>query len=205
MLEEIVNPIFIVTLGESTVGKTAYIRKYVDGNYGITLATIGFDIYKKYFSLPNGERIKIIFEDISGLERYRSLPLNFIRKANGIILMYDITQKNTFETISNWCKQIWEYQQKDIPVILLGNKCDLENERQVQREEGEQIANEKGFKFLETSNREGINIKESVKELVDMILKNKKSNSDEDIKNVKLDRKTLKKEKRKNANVNKYI
>ena len=48
MLEEIVNPIFIVTLGESTVGKTAYIRKYVDGNYGITLATIGFDIYKKY-------------------------------------------------------------------------------------------------------------------------------------------------------------
>ena len=46
MLEEIVNPIFIVTLGESTVGKTAYIRKYVDGNYGITLATIGFDIYK---------------------------------------------------------------------------------------------------------------------------------------------------------------
>ena len=61
----------------------------------------------------------------------------------------------------------------------------------------EQIANEKGIKFLETSNREGINIKESVKELVDMILKNKKSNSDEDIKNVKLDRKTLKKRKKK--------
>ena len=88
-------------------------------------------------------------------------------------------------------------KKKDFPIILLGNKCDLENERQVQREEGEQIANEKGIKFLETSNREGINIKESVKELVDMILKNKNPNSDEDIKSVKLDRKTLKERKKK--------
>ena len=197
MLEEISSSILIVTLGESTVGKTAYINKYVDNIYKNTLPTIGFNTYSKNFALPSGESIKIIFEDTSGQERYHSLSLNFIRKANGIVLMYDITQKNTFETISNWCNQIWEYQQKDFPIILLGNKCDLENERQVQREEGEQIANEKGIKFLETSNREGININESVKELVDMILKNEKSDFREDIKNVKLDRKTLKKRKKK--------
>ena len=114
--------------------------------------------------------------------------------------MYDITQKHTkhtFDTVSNWCDQIWEYRQKDFPVILLGNKCDLEDERQVQREEGEQIANEKGINFLETSNKNGINIKESVKVLVDMILKKKNSDSDEDIKSVKLDRKTLRKRKKK--------
>ena len=200
MLEGALSSILIVTLGESTVGKTAYINKYVKGNFENTLATIGFEIKYKYLSLTNGERIKIIFEDTSGQERYHSLSLNFIRKANGVILMYDITKKNTFETVSNWCNQIWEYQQKDFPIILLGNKCDLENERQVQREEGEQIAIEKGIKFLETSNKEGINIKESVKELVDMILKNKKSNSDKNIKSiksVKLDRKTLKKRKEK--------
>ena len=197
MQEKILGPIRIITLGESTVGKTAYINKYVDNIYKNTLPTIGFNTCSTNFSLPSGESIKIIFEDTSGQERYHSLSLNFIRKANGVILMYDITKKNTFETVSNWCNQIWEYQQKDFPVILLGNKCDLENERQVQREEGEQIANEKGIKFLETSNKEGINIKESVKELVDMILKNKKSNSDEDIKNVKLDRKTLTKRKKK--------
>ena len=96
-----------------------------------------------------------------------------------------------------WCNQIWEYQKKDFPVILLGNKCDLENERQVQREEGEQIANEKGIKFLETSNKNGVNIKESVKELVNMILKNRNSAPDEDIKSVKLDIKTLRKRKKK--------
>ena len=196
MEEKILSQIHIITLGESTVGKSAYIIKYVDDKFKNTLPTIGFNTYRKNYSLPNGESIKIIFEDTSGQERYHSLSLNFIRKANGVVLMYDITQKNTFETISNWCKQIWEYQQKDIPVILLGNKCDLENERQVQREEGEQIANEKGIKFLETSNKNGININESVKELVDMILK-KNSDPDENIKSVKLDRKSLSKRKKK--------
>jgi small GTP-binding protein len=197
MQEKILSPIRIITLGESTVGKTAFINKYVDNIYKNTLPTIGFNIYSKNFSLPSGESIKIIFEDTSGQERYHSLSLNFIRKANGVVLMYDITQKNTFDTISNWCNQIWESQKKDFPVILLGNKCNLENERQVQREEGEQIANEKGIKFLETSNKNGININEPVKELVDMILKNKNSDSDEDIKSVKLDRKTLRKRKKK--------
>ena len=197
MEEKILSQIHIITLGESTVGKSAYINKYVDDKFKNTLPTIGFNTYKKNYSLPNGESIKIIFEDTSGQERYHSLSLNFIRKANGVVLMYDITQKHTFDTVSNWCNQIWEYQKKDFPIILLGNKCDLENERQVQREEGEQIANEKGIKFLETSNKNGININESVKELVDMILKNKNSDSDEDIKSVKLDRKTLRKRKKK--------
>ena len=196
MFEKNLSKIYIVTLGESTVGKSAYISKYVEGNYKNTLPTIGFNAKHKYISLPNGENVNIVFEDTSGQERYHSLSLNFIRKANGIVLMYDITQKHTFDTVSNWCNQIWEYQKKDFPVILLGNKCDLENERQVQREEGEQIANEKGIKFLETSNKNGKNIKESVKELVDMILKKKHSNSDEDIKSVKLDRKTLRKRKK---------
>ena len=112
MLEEISSSIHIVTLGESTVGKTAYINKNVNGNFENTLATIGFDFKYKYLSLTNGERIKIIFEDTSGQERFRSLSLNFIRKANGVVLMYDITQKNTFETVSNWCNQIWEYKKK---------------------------------------------------------------------------------------------
>ena len=196
MEEKILSQIHIITLGESTVGKSAYINKYVDDKFKNTLPTIGFNTYKKNYSLPNGESIKIIFEDTSGQERYHSLSLNFIRKANGVVLMYDITQKHTFDTVSNWCNQIWEYQKKDFPIILLGNKCDLENERQVQREEGEQIANEKGIKFLETSNKNGININESVKELVDMILK-KNSDPDENIKSVKLDRKSLSKRNKK--------
>ena len=196
MEEKILSQIHIITLGESTVGKSAYINKYVDDKFKNTLPTIGFNTYRKNYSLPNGESIKIIFEDTSGQERYHSLSLNFIRKANGVVLMYDITQKHTFDTVSNWCNQIWEYQKKDFPIILLGNKCDLENERQVQREEGEQIANEKGIKFLETSNKNGININESVKELVDMILK-KNSEPDENIKSVKLDRKSLSKRKKK--------
>ena len=129
MKGKILSQIHIITLGESTVGKSAYINKCVGDKFKITLPTIGFNTCCKNFSLPNGESIKIIFEDTSGQERYHSLSLNFIRKANGVVLMYDITQKHTFDTVSNWCNQIWEYQTKDFPVILLGNKCDLENER----------------------------------------------------------------------------
>ena len=119
MQEKILSPIRIITLGESTVGKTAYINKYVDNNFKNTLPTIGFNMYCKKFSLPNGENIKIIFEDTSGQERYHSLSFNFIRKANGIVLMYDITQKNTFETVNNWCNQIWEYQKKIFQLFYL--------------------------------------------------------------------------------------
>jgi len=198
MIERAQSQITIITLGESTVGKSAYISKFVDGKFKNSLPTIGYNIMSKNFSLPNGENVKILFEDTSGQERYRSLSLNFIRKADGVVLMYDITQKGTFDTVSKWCNDIWEKQKKDFPVILLGNKCDLEDERQVQRQEGEHIANELGIKFLETSNKNGININESVKDLVGMILKNKNSNLDEckSIKSVKVDKKTLRKRKK---------
>jgi len=167
------NLIKIITLGESKVGKSAYIDKYVYGTFRHKLPTIGFNTNSKNYSLLNGEKMKIIFEDTSGQERFRSLSLNFIRKADGVALMYDITKKSTFDTVSKWCNDIWDFQKKDFPVILLGNKCDLEDERQVQREEGEHIANKLGIKFLETSNKNGINVDESVKELVGMILKNR--------------------------------
>ena len=170
---EIQSQITIITLGESTVGKSAYIDKYVYGTFRHKLPTIGFNTNSKNLSLPNGEKMKIIFEDTSGQERFLSLSLNFIRKADGVALMYDITKKSTFDTVSKWCNDIWDFQKKDFPVILLGNKCDLEDERQVQREEGEHIANKLGIKFLETSNKNGINVDESVKELVGMILKNR--------------------------------
>jgi small GTP-binding protein len=185
----------IMTLGESTVGKTSYIEKYVDNKFKNSLPTIGYNIYSKYFYLSNGEKTKIIFEDTSGQERYHSLAFNIIKKVHGIILMYDITKKETFDTIRKWWKNILDHKDKDFPIILVGNKCDLEDKRQVQKEEGENIAKELGIKFIETSNKNGINIKESVRELINMILRS--SNEIEDIKSVKLDKKKLKKRKKK--------
>ena len=156
MAEETKNPYIILVLGESKVGKSAYLQKYVYNIFKNTCPTIGLNYVGKYLYSSNEEKTKIQFIDISGNEKYQSLPFIFIRQAHGIILMYDITQKNTFNTISNWWKKILDSKDKDFPSILIGNKCDLENQREVQKEEGEKIAKELGIKFLEASNKNGI-------------------------------------------------
>ena len=114
--------------------------------------------------------MKVRFIDTSGQERYHSLAPNFIKKADGIILMYDITNRKTFDAISRWRDDILNNKEKDFPIILVGNKCDLEDERKVQKEEGENIAKKYNFKFYETSNKDGTNIEESSRGLINIIL-----------------------------------
>ena len=109
--------------------------------------------------------------------------------------MYDITRKNTFNTISNWWEKILDSKDKDFPAILIGNKCDLENQREVQKKEGEKIAKELGIKFLEVSNKNGKSIKKSARELIKMILQN--IGKSDDINSVRLDKKIYSKRKKK--------
>jgi Ras-related protein Rab-18 len=195
MVEETKNPYIILALGEPTVGKSAYIQKYVYNIFKNTCPTIGLKIVSKYLYSSNEEKIKIKFVDISGKERYQSLPLLFIKQAHGVILMYDITRKNTFNTISNWWEKILDSKDKDFPAILIGNKCDLENQREVQKKEGEKIAKELGIKFLEVSNKNGKSIKKSARELIKMILQN--IGKSDDINSVRLDKKKYSKRKKK--------
>ena len=115
--------------------------------------------------------MKVRFYDTSGQERYHSLSANFIKKADGIVLMYDITKRSTFDTISRWYDDILEHKEKGFPIILLGNKCDLEDEREVRKEEGENFAKEYNIKFYETSNKDGINTEKSFRDLVNIVLR----------------------------------
>ena len=169
MSEEPIS-INILALGNSTVGKTSYLIRNTKNKFEMHLSTIGYNILKKKIDLKDGKKVNINFYDTSGQERYHSLAPNFIKKADGIILMYDITNRESFDTISKWWEDILDNKEKDFPIILVGNKTDLENERQVQREEGENIAKELNFKFFEVSNKEGTNIKESSLELISMVL-----------------------------------
>jgi len=160
----------ILALGDSTVGKTAYLNRIKENRFKPTLSTIGYNIITKRIELESGQKLIVRFWDTSGQERYNSLPASFIKKTDGIILMYDITNRDSFDTISKWWNDIFKYKEKDFPVILVGNKSDLEDERKVQKEEGESIANELNIKFYETSNKDGINIEESSGELIKIIL-----------------------------------
>ena len=166
------NPISIdlIALGNSSVGKTSYLVRIAENKFSPTFPTNGYDIKFQIIELENGKKVNVKFYDTSGQERYHSLSANFIKNADGIVLMYDITNRESFDTISRWWNNILEHKEKDFPVILVGNKCDLEDERKVQKEEGEKIAKEYNVKFYEASNKDGINVEESFRELINIIL-----------------------------------
>ncbi len=169
--QEKIDKINIITLGNSSVGKTSLIQRYVDQKFTDTLATIGFDTKQKTKILSNGEKLKVFFYDTSGQEKYNSLSFNYIKNSHGVLLMYDISKKESFLKIEDWLKSIFEHKNKDFPVLLLGNKCDLEEEREVTKEEGNQLAKEHNLNFYETSNKDNINIDKAISELVEMIYK----------------------------------
>ncbi len=156
----------LFTLGNSAVGKTSFITKYVndisDDNYQ---PTIGIDFFSKTIQLETGEELQLLFYDTAGQEKYKSISFNLIKNADGIFLMYDVSEQRSFNEINGWIESIKEAKGDNFPIIVIGNKCELEK-RVISKEEGEKFAKEQGFSFMETSCKEGINIEESVKILV---------------------------------------
>ena len=170
MFESNFPSIKLFLLGDSTVGKSSLILKYIKDTFKkIYTPTIGFDNKGKSIILKNGKKVKIHFCDTAGQERYRSIAFNLIKSATGIILMYDITKKETFKAIPEWVENVRDHKGKDFPIVLIGNKCDLEEKREVQIEEGKEEAIKNGFSFFETSSKDGINVQEAVLELVSKI------------------------------------
>ena len=169
--KEKIDKINIITLGNSSVGKTSLIQRYVDEIFEDTFATIGFNTKFKTKILSNGEKLKVFFYDTSGQEKYNSLSFNYIKNCHGILLMYDISKKESFLKIKDWLNNIFEHKDKDFPILLLGNKCDLEEKREVTKEEGDQLAKELKLNFYETSNKDNINIEKAITELIEMIYK----------------------------------
>ena len=137
----------ILTIGESGVGKTSILRRYVENKFERHhLATIGIDFQSKTIKIKNKE-IKLKIWDTAGQERYRNIANQTFRGADGIILVFDITDDYSFSRITDWMEQINANISKDeIGLILIGNKCDLE-ERMVPYEKGEEKAKELGIDY----------------------------------------------------------
>ena len=151
----------IILVGESGVGKTSLIRRYTNNIFNSNhLETIGIEFYNKEEKI-NNKIIQIKFWDTAGQEIFHSLTKNFYRKADGIIIVYDITNKESFERIQDWIKSIYDNTDtyKEIQMIIVGNKIDLEEMREVTKEDGIKIEKYYEIDFYEASakNAEGVN------------------------------------------------
>ncbi|XP_013055401.3 EF-hand calcium-binding domain-containing protein 4B isoform X2 [Anser cygnoides] len=134
----------IIFVGNSSVGKTSFLRRFCEDRFFPgTAATIGVDYSVKTITVDNTQ-VALQLWDTAGQERYRSITKQFFRKADGVIVMYDITAKDTFTAVKQWLISIEEGTGENVPVLLLGNKTDNEKEREVPNGMGEHLA--KDFK-----------------------------------------------------------
>ena len=118
-----------------------------------------------------------MFYDTAGEEKYKSIPKNYIKNMQGIILMYDITNKLSFDSIIDWISDVKEIKGENFPMILVGNKIDLNESREVTEEMGYERAEKIQIEFFETSNKDGTNIQEAGLEIVYKILSETKVNN----------------------------
>ena len=157
----------ILLLGDSSVGKTCFLMRYSDNTFQeIHMSTIGLDYKLKNVQLDDGKIVKIQIWDTAGQDRFRSITKNYYKGAHGIILIYDVTSRKTFENVKNWVSQIKEEVSDKVIIILVGNKIDDESNRKVSKEEGKKMANDCGLDFFETSAKSGLNIDSTFNELV---------------------------------------
>ncbi|NXU32578.1 RAB10 protein, partial [Thalassarche chlororhynchos] len=121
----------------------------------------------------NDTRVKLQIWDTAGQERFHTLSTSYFRGAQGFVLVYDITNLDSFRSITSWMKDIHEKAGDEVDVILLGNKCDKESERVVPKQKGEKLAWEHGIPFFETSAKDNVNIEDAFSILTKEILEKK--------------------------------
>ena len=150
----------ILILGDPAVGKSCFLVRYADNVFtNAYMSTIGMDYKFKNVELEDGNTILLQIWDTAGQERFRTITKNLYKGAAGIVLIYDITNRKTFTNVRKWIKNIKEEAPNKVILILVGNKADLEEKREVEKEEGEEMAAEYNIPFFESSAQSGLNIK----------------------------------------------
>ncbi|XP_076121477.1 RAB3D, member RAS oncogene family, b isoform X1 [Alosa pseudoharengus] len=159
----------LLIIGNSSVGKTSFLFRYADDSFtSAFVSTVGID-FKVKTVFRNNKRIKLQIWDTAGQERYRTITTAYYRGAMGFLLMYDITNQDSFSAVQDWATQIKTYSWDNAQVILVGNKCDLEDDRLIPTEDSQRLADELGFQFFEASAKDNINVKQVFERLVDVI------------------------------------
>ena len=170
----------LLIIGDSSVGKTSILTRYSNGTFKEDyIATVGLDYYSKNEVL-NNKTIHIKIWDTAGQERYKALTQGFFRNAQGVMVVYDVTNSESFENLKYWISSIQKNTDNNkvsIPVIILGNKIDVED-REIKNEDAEKYAEENKYKYFETSAKTGEGIDDAIRELVNQVLVNLNNGND---------------------------
>uniref|UniRef100_A0A8C5ZHQ3 Ras-related protein Rab-12 n=1 Tax=Marmota marmota marmota TaxID=9994 RepID=A0A8C5ZHQ3_MARMA len=162
----------VIIIGSRGVGKTSLMERFTDDTFcEACKSTVGVDFKIKTVEL-RGKKIRLQIWDTAGQERFNSITSAYYRSAKGIILVYDITKKETFDDLPKWMKMIDKYASEDAELLLVGNKLDCESDREITRQQGEKFAQQiTGMRFCEASAKDNFNVDEIFLKLVDDILK----------------------------------
>ena len=162
----------ILIIGDSAVGKTAILLKYVDNKFPEEhICTIGVE-YKDKFLYRTDYKIKLQIWDSAGQERFHSITKNIYRGTNGVFFVYDIINRGTFNNVKKWIKDTQEID-NSIKGVIIGNKIDLNDKRKIEKNELEELSKKYNMSCIETSAKNGTNIKEAFDLLINELLKNK--------------------------------
>ena len=185
----------LIIVGDSFVGKTNIMSQYIRKEFSLnTKSTVGVEFGAKIIKIEN-KLIKAQIWDTAGEERYRSVTNAYYKGAKGAFVVYDITNKLSFESVEKWIQDLKINSDHNITLLLIGNKKDLEDKREVSKEEGEEKAKTFGLGFIETSACTGENIDKAFETMLKEVFNKNftNNNSEEELnyinigKNIELD------------------
>ncbi len=159
------NPVYpqnekvkLLMIGDSAAGKSSLLQRFTEGSFNTSfITTIGIDFKIKYMNYGTLKK-KVLIWDTAGQERFRTITRSYYRGCEGIFLVFDVTNRKSFDNINKWVLDIKSTNDNDPLIMLVGNKCDLEDIRVVSNEEAEKKASDHGFTYFETSAKTGLNV-----------------------------------------------
>ena len=169
------SPIYkIILVGDSGVGKTCLLSMYVKGECGPTIPTIAVEFCTKEIELADNFKVKVQLWDTAGQERFKSLAMTYYRKAYGILLLFDITKRSSFISCKHYLEEVRLNSDKNCIIYLIGNKVDLEQQREISYDEAKFYADKEKIKYIETSAIKNIRVEEVFSSLLNNIYEIKK-------------------------------
>jgi small GTP-binding protein len=169
----------IIVLGSSEVGKTCILNRYFNNEFKEnSLSTIGIDFQTKFFKFED-KKIKANYTDTAGQEKFRAISVNYLKGTNGVILVFDLTNKESFDLLDTWMDELKNNNKMDISKVLIGNKADLADKIEVPKEEIENFTKKVKCDYFECSAKTGQNVNEALDEIAKITFLNMKDSVSE--------------------------